>query len=79
MEKEPGGATNLMDVQQAADYLGLSVGTIYQWRSQHKIPYIKVGRKLKFKKDQLDQWLADRTVQVGIEPGLRKSEKRIPI
>lgn len=72
MENETRGATNLMGVQQAADYLGLSVGTIYQWRSQHKIPYIKVGRKLKFKKDQLDQWLADRTVQVGREPSLRK-------
>ncbi len=72
MEKEAKGVTHLMDVQQTANYLGLSVGTIYQWRSQHKIPYIKVGRKLKFKKDQLDQWLADRTVQVGLEPSLRK-------
>ena len=72
MEKEAKGGTHLMDVQQTANYLGLSVGTIYQWRSQHKIPYIKVGRKLKFKKDQLDQWLADRTVQVGLEPSLRK-------
>lgn len=72
MESETKVSANLMDVQQAANYLGLSVGTIYQWRCQHKIPYIKVGRKLKFKKDQLDQWLADRTVHVGIEPRLRK-------
>ncbi len=72
MEKEAKGVANLMNVQQAAEYLGLSVGTMYQWRSQHKVPYIKVGRKVKFKKDQLDQWLADRTVHVGVEPGLSK-------
>jgi excisionase family DNA binding protein len=71
MENEP-RVNNLMNIQQAADYLGLSVGTIYQWRCQHKIPYIKVGRNLKFKKDHLDQWLADRTVQVRPEPSLKK-------
>lgn len=72
MERENQGAPNLMNIQQAAEYLGLSVGTLYQWRCQRKVPYIKVGRKLKFKKDQLDQWLAARTVQVGVEPSLNK-------
>lgn len=72
MGKTAGGETHLMDIQQAAEYLGLTVGTMYQWRSQHKIPYIKVGHRVKFKKEQLDQWLAERTVQVGLEPGLKK-------
>jgi excisionase family DNA binding protein len=72
MYKEIKGEPNLMDIQQTAEYLGLSVGTIYQWRSQHKVPYIKVGRRVKFKKEQLDQWLTERTVQVGIEPGSGK-------
>ena len=72
MYKEIEGGPNLISIQQAAEYLGITVGTIYQWRSQHKIPYIKVGRRVKFKKEQLDQWLTERTVQVGIEPGLRK-------
>ena len=72
MYKEIGGGPNLISIQQAAEYLGITVGTIYQWRSQHKIPYIKVGRRVKFKKEQLDQWLTERTVHVGIEPGLRQ-------
>lgn len=72
MENEVKGTPNLMNIQQAAEYLGLSVGTMYQWRSQHKVPYIKVGHKVKFKKGQLDQWLAERTVQVGLPPNLRK-------
>ena len=72
MYKEIEGGPNLISIQQAAEYLGITVGTIYQWRSQHKIPYIKVGRRVKFKKEQLDQWLAERTVRVGIEPGLGK-------
>lgn len=72
MEKEANRVPHLMNIQQAAEYLGLSVGTLYQWRCQRKVPYIKVGRKLKFKKDQLDHWLAARTVQVGVEPTLNK-------
>jgi len=47
----------LMDIKQAAEYLGITVGTAYQWRSQHKIPYIKVGRSVKFRKEELDAWL----------------------
>ena len=72
MYKEIEGGPNLISIQQAAEYLRITVGTIYQWRSQHKIPYIKVGRRVKFKKEQLDQWLTERTVHVGIEPGLRQ-------
>ena len=72
MYKEIEGGPNLISIQQAAEYLGITVGTIYQWRSQHKNPYIKVGRRVKFKKEQLDQWLTERTVQVGIEPGSGK-------
>jgi len=48
----------LLNVKQAAEYLGITVGTAYQWRSQHKIPYTKVGRSVKFKKEELDAWLA---------------------
>ncbi len=72
MEKEVKRVSHLMNIQEAAEYLGLTVGTMYQWRSQHKVPYIKVGRKVKFKKDQLDQWLATRTVQPAIEPTVNK-------
>ena len=72
MYKEIEGGPNLISIQQAAEYVGITVGTIYQWRSQHKIPYIKVGRRVKFKKEQLDQWLTERTVHVGIEPGSGK-------
>jgi len=72
VEKAAEKETHLMGIQQAAEYLGLSVGTMYQWRSQRRIPYIKVGWRVKFKKEQLDQWLAERTVQVGLEPGLKE-------
>jgi len=50
MNRDIKGEPNLINIQQTAEYLGLSVGTIYQWRSQHKVPYIKVGRRVKFKR-----------------------------
>lgn len=44
-----------MDVNELADYLGLSVRTIYQRSRQ--IPHIKAGGKLLFRRDEIDTWM----------------------
>ena len=59
MEKEKG----LMSVEEAADYLGVKRSTLYRWKYERKIPCIKVGHLLKFKKDQLDTWLEEREIE----------------
>lgn len=47
-----------MTVDQAADYLGVSVGTLYNWSSQRKnIPFVKFGRLLRFDVRQLDAFM----------------------
>ncbi len=51
----------LLDTNEAAQYLGISKNTLYEWVLQKKIPFIKVGRLTKFKKEALDAWLAQRT------------------
>jgi excisionase family DNA binding protein len=53
-----------MDLNVAAEYLGISKNTLYEWVIRQKVPHTKVWRKLtKFKREDLDAWLAKRTCQ----------------
>lgn len=49
----------LLNVKQAANYLNLAPQTLYGFTSNRKIPFIKKGKKLYFKKDDLEKWLSD--------------------
>jgi excisionase family DNA binding protein len=54
----------LLNTQQAADYLGLKKGTLINWRCTKKegIPYIKVGGRVSYWQKDLDQWLMNKRV-----------------
>jgi excisionase family DNA binding protein len=52
----------LLSIQEVADYTGLSVHTLYTMVSQRRIPFIKVGRLVRFDRGLLDEWLAKHTV-----------------
>lgn len=50
---------NVYDEKEAAAYLGLSVKTLQARRAAHKAPaYLKVGRSVRYLKDDLDALLA---------------------
>ena len=53
----------LLDNAAAAEYLGISAGTLDVWRStkRYAIPYVKVGRLVKYRQSALDAFLASRT------------------
>lgn len=52
----------MIDAKAAATYTGLSYHTVYTMVSQRRIPYVKVGRLVRFDLDVLDKWLADHSV-----------------
>jgi len=52
----------LISVTEAAQYTGLSVHTVYTMVSQRRIPYVKVGRLVKFDVPMLDAWIRKNTV-----------------
>lgn len=59
----PGEALKrLIDIKDAASYTGLSVHTVYAMVSQRRIPYVKVGRLVKFDMGLLDAWIKQNTV-----------------
>jgi excisionase family DNA binding protein len=55
---------------QAAEFLGVSPGTLEAWRcsKRYPIPYLKCGRLVRYKKADLVGWLNSRTIQpVAVE------------
>lgn len=48
---------SLFAMTEAADFLDVSKATLYSWVSQRKIPFVKVGRLTKFRRDDLTKWL----------------------
>lgn len=53
----------LLDEKQAADFLSLSPGTLSVWRStgRHALPFVKVGHRVRYRRDALEAWLESRT------------------
>ena len=54
---------NLMGMEELANYLGgVSLDWIYQRTANNEIPFVKVGRLLKFRRPEIDRWLSMRSV-----------------
>ena len=48
-----------LNVDQIAEYLGVSRDTVYSWISARAMPAHKVGRLWKFKREEVDAWVRD--------------------
>jgi len=48
---------SLMSVKELSVYLGVKEQWIYERVSLNEIPFIKMGKLLRFKKSAIDQWL----------------------
>ncbi|NIA03350.1 MAG: helix-turn-helix domain-containing protein [Nitrospirae bacterium] len=51
----------LLTVEDLADDLGVPVATIYAWRYRRQgPPGFQVGRRLRFRRGDIDRWISDR-------------------
>ena len=57
------GSGPLMTVQEAADYLGVSPGTLRNWLSARRLPFVKVGRLTRLSRLVLDEFIEENTVE----------------
>ena len=51
----------VMDIRQAAGYLGISGDTLYRYASEGFIPAFKLGNRWRFKKSLLDAWMDEKS------------------
>jgi excisionase family DNA binding protein len=57
----------LLTVQEAAHLLGVSVSTLYGWVWQRRIPFVKVGRALRFEQRDLEKFIQSNRVEARPE------------
>lgn len=59
--------TELLSADQAAATIDVTSGTLSVWRStgRYGIPFIKIGRKVRYRKSDLIAWLESRTRESG--------------
>jgi excisionase family DNA binding protein len=55
----------VMDIRQAAEYLGISADSLYRYASEGVIPAFKLGNRWRFKRSLLDAWMVE---QSGVKP-----------
>jgi excisionase family DNA binding protein len=54
-----------MSVADAAEFLGVSIPFVYACVNKRKIPFVKIGERLKFTEAALNQWIEENAVGVG--------------
>ena len=66
----------LISRKEAAAYLGISPGTLSNWNSSgsRKITYIKIGRRVKYRTDDLDAFIEAGVVDGGDNEGAENEQ-----
>ncbi len=60
-------ASGLVDEKAAAEILDTTPGTLSVWRStgRYALPFVKIGRKVRYRVSDLEQWIEQRTRSNG--------------
>ena len=67
LQTKPLQVDDLMGVSELGKYLGgVSKDRIYQRTAGNEIPFVKVGRLIKFRRSDIDQWLAKQSTPAVI-------------
>lgn len=57
----------MMSMKEAAIFLNLAQQTVYGFTSKQQIPFIKKGKKLYFRKSELEKWLMEGNIKNALE------------
>ena len=56
------GEKRLYTIKEASEYLGFSVKALYHMVERRQIPFVKIGKSLRFNKVALDNWIEKHTI-----------------
>ena len=62
-QSETMSAGPLLSVEEAASYLRIAVWTMRHWVSQRKIPFVRLGRLVRFRQADLDAYISKHIVK----------------
>jgi excisionase family DNA binding protein len=50
----------LLTIRELAEYLRVNPFTVYRWVAQKRIPHLRVGRTLRFRLDDINEFMRER-------------------
>jgi excisionase family DNA binding protein len=68
----------VMDIRQAAEYLGISTDTLYRYASEGFVPAFKLGNRWRFQRSRLHDWMDERSTYQAAESVPAKSLEALP-
>ena len=69
MVNEGSDSFRLIRANQAAEMLGIGISRLRQLCSERGIPYVKLGRSVRFDPQRLQQWVAEKCVEPNSKQG----------
>jgi len=73
----------ILNISEVAEYLSMAKSSVYKMTSERSIPHFKTGKKLLFKRSELDEWIKQYKIktrrEIEIEADeylIRKGSKR---
>jgi excisionase family DNA binding protein len=66
----------LLTFKQAAALLGLPENSLRRYIRERKIPYLRIGKLIRFDPVELQAWLDSRRVRAAREESLERQERR---
>lgn len=67
----------VMDIRQAASYLGVSADSLYRYASDGTIPCFRLGNRWRFKKSRLDSWMDEQSGPAKERPVRAQGKKPV--
>lgn len=55
------GRREVMDIRQAAEYLGISPDTLYKYAAEGFVPAFKLGNRWRFMRSRIDAWMEEQS------------------
>ena len=59
--------TELLDGNEAAEFLHVSIHTIRSWSWKRKLPAVRLGRKLLFRREDLENFIKRNVIEAKAE------------
>jgi len=54
--------SNLLTVKQVAEKLKMCERSIYDYVAEQKIPYVKIGKAVRFSPEKIESWIEKRSM-----------------
>lgn len=66
-------STAFLTIAEVCDLLNVSPRTIHEWRQSKKLAHFKVGRVIRFKRETVEAFVAERTVKARFSTNERRA------